>query len=68
MMKKALCTLMLLVCLLCNGCKFLESFVSDVDGWNLSACVDGFGTCFELWRDNADKFGGGFVEAMNNLP
>ncbi len=51
------------------GCSsLLENVVSDVGGWDVSACVDGFGTCFELFRDNTDKFEGGFVDALNGLP
>ena len=51
-----------------SGCRLLESAVSDVGGWDVSACVDGFGTCWELFFDNADKFEDGFVEAMGDLP
>lgn len=51
-----------------GGCgRILENVTEDVGGWDVSACVDGFNTCFELFRDNADKFEGGFVEALNGL-
>lgn len=56
-MYKILCTLFFMICLLgCNGCKPLENLASDVNSWNLSACVSGFGTCWELYFDNKDKF------------
>ena len=51
----------------CSGCKLLESATTNVGGWDVSACVDGFGTCLELFRDNTDKFEGGFVNAMDSL-
>ena len=62
------CKLVLLGSLLVfSGCNLLESMTSDVSGWDVSACVTGFGTCWELFFDNADKFEGGFVEAMNSM-
>lgn len=51
-------------CLMCSGCDILENSVSDVYGWDLSACVGNFSTCWELFWDNSDKFEGGFV----NIP
>ena len=51
-----------------SGCRLLENAAGDVAGWDVSACVDGFGTCWELFTDNADKFEGGFVEAIGSLP
>jgi len=67
-MSRISCAIFFTVCLLMtSGCRLLESAVSDVQGWDISACVDGFGTCWELWRDNADKFDDGFVEAMGSL-
>jgi len=50
-----------------SGCKLLESLTSDVGGWDVSACVDGFGTCWELFWDNSDKFEDGFVDALGGL-
>ncbi len=68
-MYKISCTVILAACLFwCGGCNILEDATSDVSGWNVSACIDGFGTCFELWRDNADKFDDAFSDAMANLP
>jgi hypothetical protein len=65
---KILCTLLLIICFLgCNGCDLAEGLVSDVDGWDVSACVSGFDVCWELFTDNADKFEDGFVEAMDEL-
>ena len=67
-MGKILCTFILTVSLLgCGGCKLLEGATSDIYGWDVSACVSGFSTCWELFTDNADKFEGGFVEAMEGL-
>lgn len=51
-----------------SGCKLLEVAVSDIGGWDVSACVSGFSTCWELFRDNSNKFEGGFVDALNGLP
>lgn len=59
-------TIFFFTCLtMCSGCKLLEGAVSNVDGWNISACVDGFDVCWELYRDNKDKFADGFADAMN---
>ncbi|KKN70883.1 hypothetical protein LCGC14_0426690 [marine sediment metagenome] len=67
-MRKILCTLLLTICLLgCGGCKLIEGMVSNVGTWDLSACVDGFDTCWELFTDNTDKFEDGFVDGMNTL-
>jgi len=61
-MKKISIVLLLIV--MCGGCNILEQSVSDVGGWDLSACVGDFGTCWELFWDNSDRFEGGFV----NIP
>jgi len=53
---------------MCSGCNLLEGAASDVQGWDISACVDGLGVCWELFFDNADKFEDGFVAAMDSLP
>lgn len=67
-MYRILCTLSLIVCLFgCVGCDLLENAVSDIGGWDVSACVDGFGVCWELYFDNVDKFENGFVEAMGTI-
>ena len=54
--------LVVIVAMLClgflAGCDLLEGAVSDVDGWDLSACVNGFGTCWELMWDNQDRLAG----------
>lgn len=61
--------LILTICLLMSsGCKLMESLTNDIGGWDLSACVSGFDTCWELFIDNANKFEDGFVETMNSLP
>ncbi len=56
------------IVILCSGCNIAEYSVSNVRGWNLSACVSGFDTCRELYEDNESKFDNGFVSGMNNLP
>ncbi|KKN98898.1 hypothetical protein LCGC14_0141390 [marine sediment metagenome] len=60
---------LLIICLVlgCCGCNLLEIATSDINGWDMSACVSGFDTCWELWSDNADKFEGGFVDALEGL-
>lgn len=63
-MRRILCTFLLTICLLgCTSCKLLE----DVGGWDVSACASDFGTCWELFWNNSDKFEDGFVAAMNAL-
>lgn len=62
-MCRILCTLILTACLFgCSGCNLLKGLVSDIDGWNFSACVSGPSVCWELFTDNADKFEGSFNE------
>lgn len=51
-----------------GGCvPILDNAVSDVGGWDISACLDGFSTCFELFTDNTDKFAAGFEDALSGL-
>jgi hypothetical protein len=41
-----------------TGCDLAEWTLSDVYDWNLSACgesFDSFGTCWQLYWDNADR-------------
>lgn len=40
-----------------GGC--LEASLTDISGWDLSACVDGFDTCYDLFFDNEEKILGG---------
>lgn len=51
----------------CSGCNLLEGDVNDIGGWDISACVSGFDTCWELFWDNSDKFEDGFVDAMGTI-
>ncbi len=69
-MKKSLCIFLVgLFVFSLGGCgRLLERSLEDVSSWDVSACVGGFSTCWELFRDNADKFEGGFVEAIGSLP
>lgn len=70
-MSKVACTLILAVLLfLTSGClheRLIEGAVSDVSGWDISACVSGFSTCWELFWDNSDKFEDGFINAIDGL-
>jgi len=66
--RKISLTVLITVCLFwCGGCNLLEGAASDIQGWDISACVNGFGVCWELFFDNADKFEDGFVAAMDGL-
>ena len=47
---------LMLLLVQCCGCNILEHAASDINGWDLSACVKNFGTCWELYMDNSDKF------------
>jgi len=68
MWRRKIYYLVFLTCLaLCGGCRLLESSVSDVQGWDISACVSGMDTCWDLFWDNSDKFEGGFADAMGGL-
>lgn len=66
-MRRILYTFLLIICLLNNSCRLLESAVSDINGWDISACVSGFDTCWEFYWDNVNKFSPGFEEAMEEL-
>ena len=63
-MKTKLLTGILFVSLL-SGCNLIENSLTNISGWDLSACYDGFSTCYELFTDNSDKILGGF---NGNLP
>ncbi len=55
---------------LTSGClheRLVEGAVSNVAGWDVSACVSGFGTCWDLFWDNSEKFEDGFVAALDGL-
>ena len=68
MMGRIACTLLLTAVLfLTSGCPLLENATSNVGGWDVSACVSGFDTCWELFTDNADKFEGGFADALDSI-
>lgn len=44
------------------GCATLKPLVRDIDGWDLTACVEGrdeFKVCKELFLDNQEKILGG---------
>jgi len=66
--RKITFTLILTISLLCiTGCRLLESATDDVGGWDVSACVSGFDTCWNLFWDNSEKFEGGFEESLGEL-
>jgi len=50
-----------LCCLTTYGCigGVAEWALADISGWDLSACWDGFGTCYELFSDNQEMILGG---------
>lgn len=49
-----------------SGCGVIESSMTNVYEWDLSACTGGgFDVCFELFTDNSGKIIGGF---NGNLP
>lgn len=53
--------------LLSSGCDIIELAVSDIGGWDISACVGGgFDVCWELFSDNSEKFAGGFASALGS--
>ena len=59
--RHAAACLALLVSLL-GGCVLdgpAEWALTDISGWNLSACWSGFGTCYELFTDNQERILGG---------
>jgi len=43
------------------GC--IEAGVTDIRGWDLSACVSGFDTCYELFMDNSNLI----LDGENNV-
>lgn len=45
-----------------------ERQLSDVEGWDVSACVAGVETCWQLYTDNESKFDNGFVEGLESIP
>ena len=48
-----------------SGCGVVELALTDLDGWNLSACSGGgFNTCWQLFRDNDEKIFGGFDDSV----
>lgn len=67
-MRRKLCATFLTACmLLCSGCDILENAVSNIRGWDVSACVSGISVCWELFWDNSEKFEDGFVSALGGL-
>jgi len=57
MRKRCTVCLMLLSSLLVGGCTLNP--LTDISGWDLSACWSGFGTCYELFTDNQQRILGG---------
>lgn len=55
---KVLVIFALLLLILCNGCDLFSIPLTNINGWDLSACAEGFGlsdVCIDLFTDNADK-------------
>lgn len=62
MRKLAAMCLMVLLVLPLGGCILdgtAEWALTDISGWDLSACWSGFGTCYELFTDNQEMILGG---------
>lgn len=57
----------LFVLFLTTGLFLNSGCLNNVAGWDVSACVTGFDTCWELFLDNSDKFEDGFVAAIDGL-
>ena len=61
MVKRSLMVGCMFLCLI-SGCGAVEVGVSDISGWDLSACADdfdAFDVCSELFFDNEEKILGG---------
>lgn len=55
-------------CLMNAGCSnLLESSLQNIGTWDVSACVSGFSTCWELFSDNSEKFEDGFISVIDGL-
>ena len=62
MRKQHVVACLLLASLLLGGCVLdgpAEWALTDISGWDLSACWSGFGTCRELFTDNQQRILGG---------
>jgi len=67
-MSRILLIVFLTICVLGNsGCDLLENAVSNVGGWDLGACIDGYDTCWNLYFDNRDHFDNGFLITLEEL-
>jgi len=57
MVTMALAAILMITC----GCldTIGEYALSDLGGWDMSACWNGFDTCYELFSDNQDVILGG---------
>lgn len=47
--------IVVLLVLFISGCGVIENSLVDINGWDLSACVDGHEVCWELFWDNSDR-------------
>ena len=66
-MKKILSIIFCVGVLFIAGCGVVENSLTDISGWDLSACVDGFDTCWDLFWDNSDRILGGEPAIIENL-
>ena len=51
----------------CSGCNLFENLLTDISGWDLSACASHLSVCLELFYDNKDQLLGGFDAAEHTL-
>jgi len=51
MSKILLCVFLCLI----SGCAIIEYPLTDIEGWDLSACVEYPEACYELFTDNQEK-------------
>jgi hypothetical protein len=58
----AICCLTALI----GGCDIMNYALSDVSGWNLSACTEEYSVCWNLFWDNRSHIQGG-ATAVENL-
>lgn len=67
-MRKIYLALFLVIGLVAIGCgSVAEKVAGDINGWDISACVSGFDTCWDLYKDNESKFDNDFVVGMEKL-
>jgi hypothetical protein len=56
---KRIFVLMILVAPILSGCDLINTALSDIGGWDVSACWGNIGVCYDLFSDNEEKILGG---------